>query len=246
VYNRSENPVKVGDYEIAKPNEICYTLTIGSDGTASTDPIFPVGTYEIKEIKGNDYYQCNTDWSYTFTVDGIEESPEFKITCENTLKPAKINLEKLTTENKPLAGAKFLLEWSINGIDNWKPVFKSDEFIIGGCSSVDENGCVETGTDGKASFDNLYPHVYYKVTEVYSPNGYQLLKDPILVNELKPEDNFETTFRVVNNTIFAIPKTGANDFFMLIPCFLVASVAMFYVVYNLTLPEPKKIKRKDK
>ena len=50
----------------------------------------------------------------------------------------------------------------------------------GGCSNPNVvDGCITTGADGLASWENLHPGLYYRVTEVKAPNGYQLLKEPV-------------------------------------------------------------------
>lgn len=232
VYNRSNGPVKVGDYAVAQPGEACYTLTADEAGKASTGNVFPIGTYEVRETKGNDYYQCNVDWSFTFTITGTETNPAYAAECANTMYPATINLQKAGTDGQPLPGARFALEWSEDGT-TWKPVTKSDDIVMGGCSSpeLDENGCLTIGEDGTASFTGLYPVVYYRITEVETPNGYQLLKDPILVDKLLPEDNFEISYRVVNNDVFTLPKTGGFGFWMILPAFGLASVALFFGIF---------------
>lgn len=249
IYNKSNGPVKIGDFAIAQPNEACYILTVDADGKASTDCVFPIGTYEVRETKGNDFYQCNTEWSQTFTIDGSGVNPNFEIECENAMKLATINLHKVNTSNEPLAGSKFLLEYSIDGQTDWEPVFKSNDIVVGGCSNenLTEDGCLVVPTNGKISFEGLYPVIYYRITEVETPNGYQLLKDPIIIDsqtELTPDNNFETGYRVVNNESFTMPKTGVNDFWMLTPCFFFAALAMFYTTYIATLPTVQK-KRKN-
>lgn len=235
VYNRSNGPVKVGDYTVAQPGEVCYTLTADEAGKASTGRIFPIGTYEVRETKGNDYYQCNADWSFTFTITGTEANPAYAAECANTMHPATINLQKASTDGQPLPGARFALEWSEDGT-TWKPVTKSDDIVMGGCSSpeLDEKGCLTIGEDGTASFTGLYPVVYYRITEVETPNGYQLLKDPIFVDKLLPEDNFEISYRVVNNDVFTLPKTGGFGFWMILPAFGLASAALFFGIFAST------------
>lgn len=232
VYNRSTGPVKVGDHAVAQPDEACYVLTVDETGKAFTGNIFPIGTYEVRETKGNDYYQCNTEWSFTFTVTGSETNPTITAECANTLHPATINLQKLDTSGKPLPGSKFALEWSEDGT-SWKPVVKSDDMTMGSCSSpeLDESGCLTIAEDGTASFTGLYPVVYYRITEVETPNGYQLLKDPILVDKLLPEDDFEISYRVVNNDVFTLPKTGGFGFWMILPALGLASAAMFLGIF---------------
>lgn len=232
VYNRSNASVKVGDCDIAQPGEVCYTLTADEAGKASTGNIFPIGTYEVRETKGNDYYQCNTDWSFTFTIDGTETNPAYAAECANTMYPATISLQKIDTNDQPLPGARFALEWSEDGTA-WKPVTKSDDIVMGGCSSpeLDESGCLTIGEDGTASFTGLYPVVYYRITEVETSNGYQLLKDSILVDKLLPEDDFEISYRVVNNDVFTLPKTGSFGFWMLLPAFGLADAALFLGIF---------------
>lgn len=237
VYNRSANPVKIGENEIAQSGDACIVLTVDETGLVSTGNVFPVGTYEVKETKGNDYYQCNEEWSYTFTVTGTENNPAFTTECADTMRPAALHLSKVDTEGNPLPGSKFCLEWSEDG-NTWQPVTKADDIVMGGCSSpeLDEDGCLTIGEDGTLSFTGLYPVVYYRITEVETPNGYQLLKDPILVEKLLPENNFENSFRVVNNDIFTLPKTGGNGFLtILIPAgslLALSCVAMLTALFS--------------
>lgn len=240
VYNRSANPVKIEENEIAQPGDACIVLTVDETGLVSTGNVFPVGTYEVKETKGNDYYQYNEEWSYTFTVTGTENHPAFTAECSNTLKPAALHLSKVDTDGNPLPGSKFRLEWSENG-DTWQPVTKADDIVMGGCSSpeLDEMGCLTVGEDGTISFTGLYPTVYYRITEVETPNGYQLLKDPILVEQLLPENNFENSFRVVNNDLFTLPKTGSTGFFTVVPGVVLAVFSPLFGFFTVTK------KRKD-
>ena len=53
VYNRSANPVKIGNFPAAAPGEACYVLTLDAAGRAATGAEFPLGRYEIRETKGN-------------------------------------------------------------------------------------------------------------------------------------------------------------------------------------------------
>ena len=246
-----DNPVKIGDYAVAKKDEVCYVLTVDKDGKASTENIFPIGKYEIVETKGNDYYQCNTEWSFPFEIDGTEATSEINAECENTLKPAKIIIQKRDVNSNPITSAKFYLEWSKDGQTDWQPVIYSDGIVMGGCSNIemDENNNpipMSVDSNGELTFEGLYPVVYYRITEVETGNGYQLLKEPIIVNsqlELIPYNNFEVGYRVVNGKSFDLPQTGAYDFLGLGLCFVMASVAMFVMVSTLISPAEEK-KRK--
>lgn len=231
IYNRSAGPVKVGDHAVAQPGEVCYVLTVDEIGAASTENIFPIGTYEVKETKGNDFYQCNTEWSETFTITGEEANPQVSVSCENEMHPASIQVQKVNPNDEALPGAKFLLEWSEDGT-SWKPVTKSETILAGGCSSegLDDSGCITTDNSGMAEFTGLFPMVQYRISEVATPNGYQLLKEPILVEKLTPEQNYEAAYRVVDNYVFNLPKTGASDFLYLPICIAFAFTGFFLVL----------------
>ena len=231
IYNRSAGPVKVGDHAVAQPGEVCYVLTVDETGAASTENIFPIGTYEVKETKGNDFYQCNTEWSETFSITAEEENPQVSVSCENEMLPAAIRVQKVNPNDEALPGAKFLLEWSEDGT-SWKPVTKSETILAGGCSSegLDDSGCITTDDSGMAVFTGLSPMVRYRISEVATPNGYQLLKEPILVDKLTPEQNYEAAYRVVDNYVFNLPKTGASDFLYLPICIAIAFTGFFLVL----------------
>ena len=231
IYNRSAGPVKVGDHAVAQPGEVCYVLTVDETGAASTENIFPIGTYEVKETKGNDFYQCNTEWSETFTITGEDANPQVSVSCENEMLPATIRVQKVNPNDEALPGAKFLLEWSEDGT-SWKPVTKSETILAGGCSSesLDDSGCITTDNSGMAEFTGLSPMVRYRISEVATPNGYQLLKEPILVDKLTPEQNYEAAYRVVDNYVFNLPKTGASDFPYLPICIAIAFTGFFLVL----------------
>lgn len=245
VYNRSTNPVKVGDYKVAQPGEACYVLVIGEDGTASTENIFPIGSYEVKETKGNDYYQVNKDWSYSFTVDGTQTNQAFSTTCENEVRGAKIEFEKINTNLEPIPGAKFVLQYSLDGETDWKPVFKSDTIVVGGCTSPEltDDGGLIVGETGKIVFEGLYPTIYYRFSEVATGNKYQLLGDVFYINseiELTGANNLTRSYKVINNEIFELPKTGSVGMNWMIGISFVAAIATFCGVYVSTKDNKKK------
>lgn len=107
VYNRSANPVKIGSFPVAAPGEACYVLTLDAAGRAATGAEFPLGNYEIRETKGNAYYQCNTGWSQTFEVT-MGGNTAFTFSVANTPVKGHIQLTKIdSTDGKPLTGAVF-------------------------------------------------------------------------------------------------------------------------------------------
>ena len=107
VYNRSANPVKIGSFPTAAPGEACYVLTLDAAGRAATGAEFPLGKYEIRETKGNAYYQCNTGWSQTFEVT-MGGNTAFSFTVANTPVKGHIQLQKINSETGAgLTGAVF-------------------------------------------------------------------------------------------------------------------------------------------
>lgn len=210
VYNRSANAVKVGDNPIAQPGEVCYVLTADESGKAFTEAIFPLGTYEVKETRGNDFFTVNEDWSYTFSV--AEGKTEFAAECANTMLPVTIHVQKVNVEGTALAGAKFILEWSEDG-KIWAPVSFDEQIAKGSCSSkgLAEDGSLVTDETGEITFSGLYPLLSYRIIEAATPNGYSLLSEPIMVDTPTYEQEYEVSYKVVDGHVFALPKTGAAD-----------------------------------
>lgn len=66
-----------------------------------------------------------------------------------------------------------------------------------------------TGQTGLIQWTNLYPGLYYRVTEVRAPNGYLLLDKPVFSGKLSG-DKLEASFTVVNTREFTMPKTGSD------------------------------------
>ena len=150
VYNRSANPVKIGNFPVAAPGEACYVLTLDAAGRAATGAEFPLGSYEIRETKGNAYYQCNTEWSQTFEVT-MGGNTAFSFTMANTPVKGHIQLTKIdSTDGKPLTGAVFAVTHPDGHTENM----------------VEE-------ANGIHALRNLR-YGSYKVQEVKAPEGYLL------------------------------------------------------------------------
>lgn len=183
-------------------------FTTGEDGVILSGKLAP-GTYTVEEIIPEDsLYFCDSENPQTVTVTaGATASVSFT----NALRPGKINIQKVDTLGNPLSGAVFLLEWSTDG-QNWNPIVYSESIQAGGCSNPNVvDGCITTGADGLASWENLHPGLYYRVTEVKAPGGYQLLTEPVFTGKLPIED-LTISLRVVNAPIFTLPQTGGMGF----------------------------------
>lgn len=164
----------------------------------------------VKETKGNDFFEINEQWSYTFSV--ADGKTQFATECANTMISVVIHVQKVNEAGDLLKGARFVLEWSEDG-KIWTPVFAAQELSKGGCSSENlaADGSLVTDETGYATFTGLYPLGSYRITEVATPNGYSLLTEPILVKNPTHEQNYEVTYKVVDGYVFNLPKTGAND-----------------------------------
>ena len=183
-------------------------FTTGEDGVILSGKLAP-GTYTVEEIIPDDsLYFCDSPNPQTVVVTaGATASVSFT----NALRPGKINIQKVDTLGNPLSGAVFLLEWSTDG-KIWNPIVYSESIQAGGCSNPDVvDGCITTGEDGLASWENLHPGLYYRVTEVKAPGGYQLLTEPVFTGKLPIED-LTVSLRVVNAPIFTLPQTGGMGF----------------------------------
>ena len=77
VINRSSHSVKIGSQKIAQPGEVCCEFMSDEAGHFSSGKIFPLGTYEIKEIEPPQGYELNQDWVQSFTVTQDQQAFDF-------------------------------------------------------------------------------------------------------------------------------------------------------------------------
>lgn len=168
------------------------------------------GSYTVEElIPKNSPYTCAGESSVSVTVVAEETC---KVSFANVLHSGKICLQKNDTLGQPLAGAKFLLEWSENGT-TWKPIAYSntDYATKGGCSNTSlKDGCLTTGEDGKLEWGNLHPLLQYRLTETEAPNGFNLLTDSAYEGTLPAEFGAALYVEVVNARTFTLPETGSS------------------------------------
>lgn len=190
-----------------------------ADGTILTGKLAP-GQYTVEELipEGSLYY-CKTENPQTITVTAGETAV---VTLTNALRLGMISVQKTDINGQPLAGAKFLMEWSVDGI-NWTPVTQSDSSdVIMGCSANADTQV--SPEDGIIEWTNLYPGIYYRITELEAPDGYNLLAAAAFEGQL-PADDLTVTLRVVNSETFTLPKTGSHA-----PVLLPLSVALCLAV----------------
>lgn len=179
------------------------------------------------------YYCSSTNpQKVTITAGGTAS-----VSFTNKLNTGNLSLTKTTEDGKiditgsPLAGAKFLLEWSEDG-SLWWPIEYSDaEIPEEGCCSNPHvvDGMMTTGEDGILVWDNLYPGLQYRLTEIEAPEGYNLLNKAAFEGEL-PTDDLTVDVRVINTRIFTMPETGDSTGMVLKILSLLAAIGCLAVI----------------
>ena len=120
-------------------------------------------------------------------------------------------VQKVDTQGNPLAGAEFLLEWSVDS-SQWAPVTFTDSLDVkeGACTSEGlTDGKLTSGADGVVRFTGLHPQRLYRLTEIKTPEGYQLLTEPVHEGGIQVENEFFVQLTVVNAPVFELPMTGS-------------------------------------
>lgn len=165
------------------------------------------GVYTIEEIIPEDsFYYCTSDNPQIITVKAGETA---QVSFTNAMRTGSITIEKVNSRGEPLAGAKFLLEWSEDG-SLWWPIEYSETLGEGKCSNPNiEDGCLTSSKDGLLEWPDLHPGLYYRVTELEAPEGYTLLSEPAFEGKL-PNEELTISLRVVNCETFTLPQTGVS------------------------------------
>ncbi len=212
-------------------------FTTSADGTILTGNILP-GKYTVEELIPEDsLYYCTSQNPQTITV---KEGQTAEVQFVNALRPGKITIQKTDLKEQPLAGAKFLLEWSEDG-SLWYPIeyTEGETVVLGGCSNPDVvDGTLTTPKSGVLEWGNLHPALYYRITELEAPEGYILLTEPAYEGKL-PVDDLEIVLRVVNCEVFTLPKTGSGTALF----FRISSIFCAAVCISMLLLSSRKKRR---
>ncbi len=215
VTNESRNPVMVNG-TLYNPGEVITELAISWDGaqwSAKTEQMLPYGTYGVTENAmyenmANEYYFLNSE---KHLVQVHEQEGVAEVVHTNELSEGEIIIHKVDPLMRPLAGAKFLLEWSDDEGITWAPVSKTDIPAKGGCTSSNlVDGYLVSGDDGRITFSGLYPTLKYRLTEIEAPEGYVLLNDIAFEGKL-PAYEYTYELTVHNSPGFSFPSTGKID-----------------------------------
>ena len=185
------------------------TFTSGDDGTILTGWLMPGEYLVYEQLDEKSIYWCASVNPQTVV---LEPGKTAEVTFENRLKAGKLAIQKVDTTGKPLAGAEFLLEWSVDGTD-WKPVTPAESLYVteGTCSSEGlVDGKLISGETGLEEFTGLHPERLYRLTETAAPEGYQLLPDIAYEGGLPAGEDLVIQLMVVNVPVFELPNTGSE------------------------------------
>ena len=200
------------------------TFTSGEDGTIISDWFLPGEYLVYEQLDEQSVYWCESQNPQEVIIKAGETA---EVTFTNRLKPGKISIQKVDITGSPLAGAEFLLEWSVDG-KTWQPVSHTDsQYVLEGtCTSPGlTNGRLISGEDGIVEFTGLHPERQYRLTETAAPDGYQLLADTAYEGGLPVDTELTIQLTVVNVPTFELPKTGSKSM-LLMPISLALAAAM--------------------
>ena len=200
----------------------------------------PYGQYSYQEFETPSGFALD-ETVYPFAIE--EDGETISVEMKNEIIPGSISILKVDDNNRPLAGVVFCLEYSADNGANWAPVFfreADSAVIIGGCTTDGlNNGRLTTGADGKAEYtglciDTQLGTVLYRLTEVSTKEGYNLLSEPAFEGSLNPEETTEVELTVVNTPVFKMPATGGSGFSGTVMAMSLAGLAAAALLFALT------------
>lgn len=190
--------------------------------------------FTITELnkEGYEIDNINNDGAFIYgrsDSTGIVKNPTNCVIYTNKVLKGKIEITKVDTDDtsKKLKDAEFKLE-KIN-TDTKK---LDEDFTLKSAT---------TKSDGKAVFDDLL-YGTYRITEVKSPEGYNLLNNPIEVT-LDKNNNGIVKITVQNSREVTLPYTGAGGIKIFIEwsvIFIAAAGTVYIIVRHKNKIEVRK------
>ena len=219
-------PVSGWVFDIYRKSDNAHmgTFTSSEDGTILSDWMLPGEYLVYEQLDEQSIYWCESENPQSVTIKAGETA---EVTFTNRLKPGKIAIQKVDVTGKPLAGAEFLLEWSVDG-KTWQPVSHTDSKYVleGTCTSAGlKDGKLVSDETGLVEFTGLHPERLYRLTETAAPDGYQLLADTAYEGGLPADKDLVIQLTVVNVPTFELPKTGSKSM-LLMPVSLALAAAL--------------------
>lgn len=204
---KTYNPIKhIDSYDAV---EGTTTTLVDENGVIKTDDLgeimfanlTPNLYYKVTEVEALNGYIAKNEPVYEEYIE-ISPSPvNAFVGVTNVLSPHKISIEKHNHKGENLADAVFSFEWSQDKV-NWKPVVCVEEYLGDKGTTttiVDDRGCSVTDNEGKLSFENIVPDLYYRVMEVQAPYGYEIVEPIVFEGFISKEDTAKTHEYEVEN-----------------------------------------------
>lgn len=195
-----------------------------ASGLIVSENLYP-GTYAVEEVIPDDSpYICVSENPQSVTV---VQGRTAEVRFTNSLRSGKIAIRKVDTTGEPLAGAEFLLEWSVDGT-SWLPVVYSNSGYAkeGTCSSEGlTDGRLISDKTGLVEFTGLHPERLYRLTETAAPDGFQLLADTAYEGGLPDDKEYTVDLTVVNVRTYELPETGSKSL-VLMPIALILACSL--------------------
>ena len=245
-----------------------FTVTMTKDGNTETAVMTEVldeqgngtGVYrlehieygtvcEIRETKAPEGYELSDEeWHVTIAEEKTYTiaTPDFDAVT-NRQKEGKISVHKEDADHNAMSGVQFLLEYSVDNGATWAPIqarTADDSVQPGYCTSEGlTDGILTTGADGNVVFTGLAlsmeinSNVLYRLTEVKTQNGNTLMGISVFEGPLTIEEP-ELSYKVVNESVFTMPRTGGNGFAFTGIAFGFAILAAMFILFN--LPQKRK------
>ena len=203
------------------------------------------GSYQYQEFSPPKGYELDdTVYPFSITEHGVTITQE----RDNLRRPGTLEVKKQDQNEKPLAGATFLLEYSTDNGASWTAVFSrdGDNIQAGGCTSSGlSDGQLSTGDGGSVTFSGLRADssILYRLTETQAPVGHSLLGSPLYVGTLPVEisgtaedsetvDGVTTCYTLyvtaTDDPLFRLPETGGAGFAWL--SYVMGFLTMPYII----------------
>ena len=187
------------------------------------------GSYQYQEFSPPKGYKLDdTVYPFSITEHGVTITQE----RDNLRRPGTLEVKKQDQNGKPLAGASFLLEYSMDNGASWAAVFSrdGDNIQTGGSTSPGlSDGQLTTDGSGVVTFSGLRADssILYRLTETQAPVGHSLLGSPLYVGTLPVEISGEAAdsetvdgvtycytlyVTATDDPLFRLPETGGAGF----------------------------------
>ena len=181
--------VETGSSSMTYETDDTGGFTICANETARFTQL-KAGEYKVEEaLLGTQYNPKDGQYMQTGTL--AEKPLNFIFVNCYTPRLQNLCIQKKSREEEPLAGAVFTL-------------YRDEELK----NPVDDSPCV-TDADGKVWFLGLQMGTYY-LEEIKSPDGYQLLAEPLKISLTEEGEEDEVYITVYNRKNYLLPSTGGS------------------------------------